>query len=57
MTLYCHSAILMSISFDFELWRTLGYVTNLEGERIEIPQNESLVTTSSMLSRVRVPMA
>jgi radical SAM superfamily enzyme YgiQ (UPF0313 family) len=41
----------------FEVWRRLEYVTNLEGGRLEIPQNVSRVTTSSMLSRLSVPMA
>jgi radical SAM superfamily enzyme YgiQ (UPF0313 family) len=41
----------------FELWRQLGYVTDLEGDRIPVPQNESRVTRSSMLSRRCVPKA
>jgi radical SAM superfamily enzyme YgiQ (UPF0313 family) len=41
----------------FEVWRKIEYVTDLEGSRLEIPQNVSRVTTSSMLSRLSVPMA
>jgi radical SAM superfamily enzyme YgiQ (UPF0313 family) len=41
----------------FEVWRKLGYVTTLEGTRIELSQNESLVTMSSMSSRPREPKA
>jgi hypothetical protein len=41
----------------FEVWRKLGYATTLEGTRIELSQNESLVTMSSMSSRLREPKA